>query len=434
MHNLAIDLQDLGHDVTGSDDEIYEPSLSKLSKYGLLPKEMGWNDRRISSDIDVIILGKHAKKDNPELIKALELGIPIKSFPEFISELSKARTTIAITGSHGKTTTTAMAMFVMKAAGLDFDYLVGAQITGFEKMVRMSGADILIVEGDEYPSSCLDNRAKMLHYKADLSVVTGIAWDHVNIYKTYAAYKAIFDRYLKNRHSTDLIFFDQSDKELLDLMLDHPYDCKRIGYQPFEINKQGAIIWEDQVYPIKVFGAHNLKNMNVARLVCNEIGISTTTFLDHIKDFTGAAKRLETIYEQAEFVIYKDFAHAPSKAKATADAVRSKHSKAKIVAVLELHTFSSLTKSFIEHYHQTLDAVDEAVVFYDPHAVEMKKMPALDRDEVHAAFAHNSLEVLSDSKELSAKMKQLSASMPEVLLIMSSGNLGGIDLLGHFDS
>ncbi len=432
MHNLAIDLKDLGHQVSGSDDEIFEPSRSRLEEKGLLPSEIGWKAERITEDIDTVILGKHAKEDNPELQRALDLGLTIKSFPEFITQMSKAKTKIAITGSHGKTSTTAIAMFVMSRLGIDFDYLVGAQIEGFSKMVKMSGADILIVEGDEYPSSCLDNRAKMIHYDADISVVTGVAWDHVNIYKTYEDYLAIFDTYLKMRTEEDLIFFDQTDKQLLKLVAQNSYSCKRIGYFPLEVNNKGDVIWEGTAYPIKVFGEHNLKNLNAARLVCEQIGIQTEQFLGTIKDFTGAAKRLQLIPTQSGQIVYKDFAHAPSKAKATANAVRSSYKSKKIRGVLELHTFSSLSMPFIEHYRDSLSSMDEVKVFFDPHALQMKGLPDLDRAAVQQAFNHPNLEVVSDSEALKTYFSTLSSKPEDVILIMSSGNLGGVDLSLHF--
>ena len=431
MHNLAIDLLDLGHKVTGSDDEIYEPSRSKLESRGLLPQKLGWDGKRISPDINTIILGKHAKEDNPELQVALKLGLTIQSFPEFIASSTTATQRIAITGSHGKTSTTAMAMYVMKKLQIDFDYLVGAQIEGFDKMVRMSGADILIVEGDEYPSSALDMRAKMLHYNANISVITGVAWDHVNIYKTYKDYKQIFIDYLDKKTKEDLVFFDQSDSALLDMVLDKKYACKRIGYEHLEISKKGEVIWNTKTYPIQVFGRHNMKNMNAARLVCNQLGVSTEDFLLAIKDFTGAAKRLETISQTENRVVYKDFAHAPSKAEATAEAVRARYPKARIFGLLELHTFSSLSMDFIEQYNSSLDSLDDVVVFYDPAAVALKRMPDLEAQKVKSAFNHHSLQIINSSIDLDQKLKVIKESDFDVVLIMSSGNLGGL-IINHY--
>lgn len=432
MHNLAIDLKDLGHVVSGSDDEIYEPSKGNLSKHGLLPYIMGWDPGRISSDLDVIILGKHAKADNPELKRAKELDLKIVSFPEFIAENSKATQKVAVTGSHGKTTTTSMIMYVLKALAVDFDYLVGAQIAGFDKMVKLSGADILVVEGDEYPSSCLDNRAKMQHYGANISVMTGVAWDHVNIYKTYESYLSIFDEYLKLLQEGSTVFFDQTDKKLMDLVYDNEYACTRLGYSALNLNKKGEIVYKDQVYPIAVFGKHNLKNMHAAMLACGELGIAPHQFLTHIKDFTGAAKRLELISESNDLTVYKDFAHAPSKAKATAEAVRSKHNSKHISAILELHTFSSMNIDFIQYYKDSLATMDEVRVFFDPAALKAKQMPDLDPDAIAKAFNHNNLKVLSRAEDLREYIEKVKNSSSDVFLIMSSGNLGGISLSDYF--
>ena len=428
MHNLAIDLKDAGHRVTGSDDEIYEPSRSRLREYGLLPNKMGWFPEKITDEIDVIILGKHAKNDNPELLKAQNLGLPITSFPEFVAQHSAAKKKIAITGSHGKTTTTSMVMHVLKKEGLEFDYLVGAQIDGFEKMVKISGAPILVVEGDEYPSSCLDDRAKMLHYKADVSVITGVAWDHVNIYKTYDAYLKIFQTYLEQSPEGSKIFFDQSDDALTKLILDKQYSSIRTGYAGLHTDRKGAVVYEGETYPIQVFGQHNLKNLQAAMLVCQELKIEPTDFLRHIGSFSGAAKRLELLHQSESITVYKDFAHAPSKAKATAEAVRSKYRNKKIKAILELHTFSSLSQDFIHHYKGSLDGLDSVAVFYDPAAMKLKRMPDLDKKVVATAFKHSQLQVLNDLGALEAFLQE-DKDLYEVVLIMSSGNLGGLSPL-----
>ncbi len=432
MHNLAIDLKDLGHQVSGSDDEIYEPSKGNLSNHGLLPNKMGWDASLITPDIDVIILGKHAKADNPELKAALDLKLKIVSFPEFIAENTKATKKIAITGSHGKTTTTSMIMYVLKALEMDFDYLVGAQIAGFDKMVKVSGADILVVEGDEYPSSCLDSQAKMLHYEANISVITGVAWDHVNIYKTYDSYLSIFDDYLKRLQKENIVFFDQTDKQLLDLVYDNEYACTRKGYTALQSNRKGDIVLDSRTYPIAVFGQHNLKNLHAAMHVCGELGITNHDFLSLIEGFTGAAKRLECISQSEDLVVYKDFAHAPSKAKATAEAVRSKHQSKHISAILELHTFSSMNIDYIQYYKGSLASMDEVIVFYDPAALKTKQMPDLDPSSVAHAFDHPNLRVLYKSDDLKVHIEKVQKSPAEVFLVMSSGNVGGISLSDYF--
>jgi len=427
MHNVAIDLKDLGHIVTGSDDEIYEPSLSKLKAHQLLPDKMGWDVSNISSSIDTIILGKHARKDNPELLRALELNIPVVSFPEFIAASSNATYKVCIAGSHGKTTTTSMIMHVLKYHGVEFDYLVGANLSGFEKMVKMSNADVLVVEGDEYPSSCLDNRAKMLHYQPNISVITGLAWDHVNIYTRYEDYKEVFHQFLLQMKIGDHVFFDQNDEALLAMMINNDYECTRQSYLPFEINKKGNIIRSGKEYPIKIFGTHNLSNLKSAFFVCQKLGINEAIFFEAISSFTGAAKRLELIIEDDNLVVYKDFAHAPSKCKATSDAIREKYPNRKIKGILELHTFSSLSQNFIEHYRDSMNSLDEAVVFYDPEALKMKKMPNLDPRLIKMAFNHPKLRVLNDKNALSQSLTESMGNI-DVLLLMSSGNLGGIDV------
>ena len=432
MHNLAIDLADLSHKITGSDDEIYEPSKSRLMRKGLLPDKIGWDENRISTDIDAIILGKHAKKDNPELLKALKLNIPIYSFPEFVNANSKATKRVSISGSHGKTSTTAMIMHVLKDNDFDFDYLVGANLKGFDKMVKISDADILIVEGDEYPSSCLDNRAKMLHYKPSIAVITGIAWDHVNIYKTYEAYKDIFRDFLKGMHQDAVCFYDQTDYDLNHLVLNESFPPKRISYSAFDLDKKGYINFNGNAYPVKIFGQHNMLNLKAAFNVCNALGVERDDFFASIATFTGAAKRLELISETENLIVYKDFAHAPSKCLATVDAVRSRYKNKSIKAILELHTFSSLDKAFIPQYKNTMNGADNAFVFFDPHAMKMKNMPLLDVDEVKACFNHDNLEVFDDVDAFKAEILASKMDETEVLLVMSSGGLGGLVLEEEF--
>lgn len=427
MHNLAIDLLEMGHSVTGSDDEIYEPSRSRLKQKGLLPSQMGWDTSRISDEIDVVILGKHARLDNPELKRALDLGLKVVSFPEFVNENTNATHRLVITGSHGKTTTTSMIMHVLNDLDYDFDYLVGAQIKGFDKMVKLSGADILVVEGDEYPSSCLDDRAKMLHYNATATVITGVAWDHVNIYKTYNDYLAIFHSYLNNLDTGTKVYFDQTDKTLLDMVVDRKYSCDRISYQALPTNKKGQVMLRESKYEIGVFGEHNMKNLSAAMLLCNELGVTKEAFLKSIASFTGAAKRLEIIKDTPELKVYKDFAHAPSKVLATCNAVRSKYQNAHIVGILELHTFSSLRMSFIEHYNGAAQALDKIIVFFDPEALKHKQLPMLEPEAVAKAFGHDQIQVSSNPNDLLQQLVSIKSSKTDVILIMSSGNMGGLN-------
>ncbi len=429
MHNVALDLLEMGHKVTGSDDEIYEPSLSRLAAKDLLPHKMGWDPVRIDAGIDLIILGKHAREDNPELIRAQELGLKILSFPEYIGEQSPATKRVVVTGSHGKTTTTSMIMHVLQAAGVQFDYLVGAQLEGFHKMVSLSGADILIVEGDEYPSSALDDKAKMLHYRGNLTVITGLAWDHVNIYKTYDAYKQVFRDLLSQAQAGDRFFFDQTDPVLLDLALQTQSSGIQTGYTALETDKKGQVVFAETSYPIEVFGLHNLKNMHAAMLICNELGISSPAFLTHMSKFTGAAKRLEKMLDSDELIVYRDFAHAPSKARASVAAIKSRYPDRQFYAVLELHTFSSLNIEFIQAYRDCLAPADRAIVYFDPATLASKQLPPLDISEVASAFGGSNLTVVTEPTAIENFMKSCKADTGAILLIMSSGNLGGLDPL-----
>lgn len=428
MHNLAINLSEKGNKITGSDDEIYDPSHSRLLNKGLLPDKMGWDTTQITPDLDAIILGKHAKKDNPELIKALELGLPIYSFPEFVDLHTKATTRICVTGSHGKTTTTAMIMHVLKKLDFKFDYLVGAKLQGFETMVHLEGNDVLVVEGDEYPSSCLDNRAKMLHYKPTHAIVTGIAWDHVNIYNTEDDYIKIFDDFVDQLNENSICFYDETDSRLNQMMIYNKYKTNRESYIAFRTNKKQQVVFGGQLYQIGVFGDHNLKNMMAAFKVCQSIGIKPDQFLEAISDFTGASKRLEKIIENDGFVIYKDFAHAPSKSKATVEAIRNKFKNQKVRAILELHTFSSLNQSFLPQYKNSLDLADEAMVFYDEHALEMKGMPPLSKQIIIDAFGRTDLLVSNEKEHLETYISNSKKEGVDVLLVMSSGSLSGIKL------
>ena len=382
----------------------------------------------------MIILGKHARSDNPELAKAQALGLKILSFPEFVSQSNQAKHRIVITGSHGKTTTTSMIMHVLRKLDYDFDYLVGAQLEGFDKMVRMSGSEILVVEGDEYPSSCLDNRAKMLHYDATTAVMTGVEWDHVNIYKTYDDYLAIFDTFLKQLPADVNLYFDMTDNQLLELVTSNKYDCTRVGYAALPIDRKGAIIEGETAYPIKVFGNHNLKNLHAAMRACQELSIEPATFLEAIASFTGAAKRLELIVEREGKTVYKDFAHAPSKVRATAEAIRQRYPKQNIGGIVELHTFSSLQISFIQQYAKTAGALDRLVVFFDPQAIAHKRMDELDAEEVKKAFQHDNITVCNTAGQLQKEMEALQNGPYDVVLIMSSGNLAGINPLDVFNA
>ena len=430
MHNLAIALATNGHQVTGSDDEIYNPSRSRLARKGLLPEKMGWNPQRISNDLDAVIIGMHARKDNPELQKALELGIPVHSYPSYIHEHALEKTRVVIAGSHGKTTTTSMVMHVLQKSNTPFDYLVGAQLEGFETMVGLSAAPLMVIEGDEYLSSPIDRVPKIHHYRPQITAITGIAWDHMNVFPSFENYVEQFDIYLKSLPVGAKVFYYQGDKELVALAEKYKDQLELEAYSAFDFEpiptgsllKLGA-----QQVEVPIFGAHNFQNLKAAYLICQTLGISDQAFLEAIPSFKGASKRLEKLPLPDQYTAYLDFAHAPSKVKATVEAVRNQHPDKKLTVVLELHTFSSLNQAFLPEYAGSLEAADQAMVYYDPHTFEIKKLPFLEANEVAAAFNKDDLLIINSKEALEVQLKQIDWSN-NVVLFMSSGQFGGIDL------
>ncbi len=421
MHNIAIALKKAGHQVTGSDDEIYNPSKSRLERAGLLPKNMGWNADNISTELDYIILGMHARKDNPELLKAQELGIKIYSYPEFLYEMSKDKKRIIIGGSQGKTSTTSMIMWVLKKLDFDFDYLVGGNIKGFDLMVRFSDAPLIVIEGDEYLSSPIDLRPKFLHYKPHIAVITGIDWDHMNVFPTYDIYKEQFVKFIDSIEKGGTLIYYEKDSKVIDAVKTSS-NSKNIDLKPY------TGVDKNSIGSLKIFGNHNLSNLNAALLVCKELGISESDFWDSISDFEGAAKRLQKIYEDKTTIKFLDFAHAPAKLKATVNAVRNEFPGRKLYAFYELHTFSSLNKDFLPQYKDTMQNCEEAVVLFNPHTLEMKKMPPLDKEDIMKNFNNNSLKVFDNPVELKKYIDNLDSDN-SVYLFMSSGTFGGIDLI-----
>ena len=430
MHNLALALHHKGFKVTGSDDEIYEPAKSRLAKAGILPTQIGWDTQNITSDIDAIVLGMHARKDNPELIKAQELGLKIYSFPEYMYEQTKDKKRIVVGGSHGKTSTTAMILFVLKYYNIDFDYLVGSLIDGFDTMVGISATSKLAVfEGDEYLNSALDPRPKFHFYHTEIGIITGIAWDHINVFPTYENYVEQFEIFIKGLPKHGALIYCADDKEVKRVSENTPCEARLIPYStPQNLVKNGTtyIVVNGQEIPLKVFGNHNLQNMMAAKFACIEAGITEAQFYEAIQHFKGTAKRLETIKETAESVVYRDFAHAPSKLKATVNAVKNLHPERKLIAIYELHTFSSLNKAFLPHYNQCMAEADVSAVLFSKHALEMKKMPMLDEAEVAAGFGGN-IKVFTDKNEL-RKFIESHYSGKENLLLMSSGTFDGMEL------
>lgn len=429
MHNLAIALKTKGLTVTGSDDEIFEPSLSRLQKHNLLPKKYGWYPENIHSGLDAVILGMHARADNPELLRAKELNLNIYSFPEYIYEQSKNKIRVAVCGSHGKTTITSMIMHVLKNQKLDFDYLVGAQLAGFETMVQISDAPLMIIEGDEYFASPLDKRPKFLHYKAQITLISGIAWDHFNVFPTFENYTDQFKILMESLSPQQLLILNEEDQNINSLLNNSKVKAEIKKYSTpdyFLENNAFHLQFENKVYIFEIFGKHNMQNMEAARLVCNALNIENDVFYSAMESFKGAAKRLEILYKNDSGIVFRDFAHAPSKVQATVDAVKEQYPERKLIACLELHTFSSLNKTFIAHYKNTMNKADVRIVYFNPHTVQLKKLPELLPEEVKHFFNDDSLHVINNSAQLSELLKMLK-SVNTNFLLMSSGNFDNLE-------
>ncbi|MDQ2180631.1 UDP-N-acetylmuramate--L-alanine ligase [Marinifilum sp. D714] len=431
MHNLAIALHKKGFEITGSDDEIFDPSKSRLEKYEILPKEWGWFPENLSTDIDAIILGMHARIDNPELLKAQELGLKIYSYPEYIYEQTKNKTRIVIGGSHGKTTTTSMVMHVLKDNNIDFDYMVGAQIEGFETMVKLSrDAKIAIFEGDEYLSSPIDRRPKFHLYHPDIALLTGIAWDHINVFPTFENYVEQFEIFTQMiQENGSLIYFD-GDEHIAKIVEKKKEGIEYIPYNshPFEVVDNCSILKTNNGnVPLEIFGEHNLQNLMGAYHICKKAGLSDKQFYNSIQNFSGAAKRLQKLSENNSCTVFQDFAHSPSKLKATTEAVKKQFSNRKLIACMELHTFSSLKKEFLPHYKNTMSLADKAIVYFNPKTVEHKKLEPITKEQVAEAFGGNNVTVYTDSDLVISDLLDHDFKNTNVLL-MSSGNFSGVNL------
>ena len=432
MHQLAIALRHKGYEVSGSDDEIFEPALSNLREENILPPKLGWFPQNITPEIDAIILGMHAKEDNPELLRALELGLKIYSFPEYIYEESRNKKRVALAGSHGKTTTTAMVMHVLKYANVDFDYLVGAKLPGFKQSVQITDAPVIICEADEYPASTIERRPKFHFLFPHIAVITGIAWDHINVFPTFDFYLEQFAIFINKIEPNGVLIYNEGDEVLKTTIEENRReDIKYIAYKlpEYFINEgiTNVKIGEEKT-PLLVFGNHNLLNLQAAYLVCKELKIDDVTFANAISKFAGASKRLELIALEKTRNVYRDFAHAPSKVTASIHAVRQQFPGRKLVAVLELHTFSSLNADFMKEYKYSMDEADVAIVFYSSHALELKRMKLLDPDRVKEGFEKANLEVINDKKILEERLKKETAANTN-FLFMSSGTYDGIDIL-----
>lgn len=430
MHNLALALHAKGYQISGSDDAIFDPSKSKLEKAGLLPQEMGWFPNKITADLDGVILGMHAKKDNPELLAAQALGLPIYSYPEYLYEQSKDKTRVVIAGSHGKTSITAMVLHVLNYHGQAVDFMVGAQLEGFDTMVHLTDHnEFMLIEGDEYLSSPIDLRPKFLWYQPNVTLISGIAWDHVNVFPTQESYNDQFRHYIETIVPGGALVYNQEDPVLTRLVAQTQNTIRKQGYQtPESFIDNGTTYLEtpEGELPLSVFGQHNLSNLAGAKWVCQLMGVDELDFYEAIESFSGAAKRLEKVAQGETAHLFKDFAHAPSKVKATANAVAAQFSGFSTLGCLELHTYSSLDPAFLPQYKHAMASLDEAIVYYDPEALRIKGRKPIDVADITAAFDHPNLSVFTQPHELHEYL--LSRNYRQsVLLMMSSGNYGGLD-------
>ena len=453
MHQLALALQKKDYIITGSDDEITDPAKTNLLNAGLLPEKYGWFPEKIDHSLspahsdepapsdslrgvrpkpDAVVLGMHAKADNPELLAAKNIGIPVYSFPQYVYEVSKNKKRVVVAGSHGKTTITSMIMHILKHQGIDFDYLVGAKVAGFDQSVRLSDAPIIVLEGDEYPASAEERKPKIFFYHPHISVLSGIAWDHINVFPTYEIYFSQFQQYLQGMDKGSKVFYNNEDPEVQRAIHTSAGELSTVPYStpPFHY-ENGYPVMDTSNGPVKlsVFGRHNLLNLQAAIDVCMELGVSESNCYQAIASFTGAARRLEKIKEVDNLMVYRDFAHAPSKLKATLDAVREAYPGHHLVACFELHTFSSLNEQFLSEYAHSMDAADDAIVYFSHHALELKGLPALNPAAVKKYFGRTDILVIDEKKKLedAVKISMAGKDKPVFLLLMSSGTFDGID-------
>lgn len=430
MHNLAIALHNKGYQVTGSDDEIYEPSKSRLKQKGLLPENFGWFPEKINTTIDSVVLGMHAKADNPELLRAQELGLKIYSYPEFLYEQSKHKTRVVIGGSHGKTTITSMILHVMQYHDIDVDYMVGAQLDGFDIMVKLTDTnDFIVLEGDEYLSSPIDRRPKFHLYQPNIALLSGIAWDHINVFPTYEGYLEQFKIFVDSIVKGGSITYNEEDDEVKRVVEASENTIRKLPYHTPEYTvENGKTLLEtpEGPLPIEVFGKHNLNNLAGAKWICQHMGVDEDDFYEAIASFKGASKRLEKLAEGKNSIAFKDFAHSPSKVKASTKAVKEQFPDRTVVACLELHTYSSLNADFLKEYKNTLDAADVAVVFYSPHAVEIKKLKEVTKDQIAKAFERDDLIIYTNPDDFRYFLFSQNFEN-KALLLMSSGTYGGLN-------
>lgn len=430
MHNLALALHHKGYTITGSDDVIFEPSKSRLAAKGMLPASFGWFPEKIHLGLDAVILGMHAKPDNTELLKAQELGLKIYSYPEFLYEQSKHKTRVVIGGSHGKTTITSMILHVLNYHNRKVDYMVGAQLEGFDRMVHLTEEnDFIVLEGDEYLSSPIDRRPKFHLYRPNIALLSGIAWDHINVFPTYENYVEQFQIFVDSIVKGGSITYNEEDPEVKRVVGASGNAIRKLPYRTPAFSVQdGQTLLEtpEGPMPIEIFGKHNLNNLAGAKWICQNMGVDEDDFYEAIATFKGASKRLEKIAESSSSVAYKDYAHSPSKVAATTTAVKEQYQNRKLVACLELHTYSSLNAEFLKEYQGTLDSADMAVVFYSPESVKIKQLEEVTQQQIAQAFERNDLKIFTNAT--SFKDFLFDQNFREsVLLLMSSGNYGGLD-------
>lgn len=429
MHNLAIALHHKGFDVTGSDDEVFEPSRTRLADLGLLPGNEGWYPDKITTGLDAVILGMHAKADNPELIRAQQLGVKIYSYPEYLYEQSADKTRIVIGGSHGKTTITAMILHVLQHVGVEADYMVGAKLEGFDVMVKLTNeAKIMVFEGDEYLTSPIDRRPKFHLYHPHVALISGIAWDHMNVFPTFENYVWQFERFSELIEPGGKLIWYQGDESIASFLPRLRPDITALPYSEAAHEIRNGVTWltgDAEAVPLQVFGNHNLANIAGARSICNQIGITNQQFNQAISTFKGASNRLEKIFESEKCTAFRDFAHSPSKVKATVEAVRQQFPNRRVLALFELHTFSSLSENFLPQYAHALDSADVAAVFFSPHALQLKRLPMLDATKIGEGFGRSDIMILSKGQEITEWLSSANLS-DTVILLMTSGNFDGL--------
>ncbi|MFD2518154.1 UDP-N-acetylmuramate--L-alanine ligase [Salinimicrobium flavum] len=430
MHNLALALHHKGYHITGSDDMIYEPSRSRLKKYGLLPEEYGWFPQKVTPELDAVILGMHAREDNPELQMAKELGVKVYSYPEFLYEQSKEKTRVVIGGSHGKTTITSMILHVLNYHHKEVDYMVGAQLEGFDTMVHLTeDNDFIVLEGDEYLSSPIDRRPKFHLYQPNIALLSGIAWDHINVFPTFEGYLEQFEKFISSIISGGILVYNDEDPHIQKLVKETTNTIRKHPYQTpaYRVERETTLLETPEGHmPVEIFGEHNLQNLAGAKWICQHMGVDEEDFYEAIASFSGASKRLEKVTETNNTVVYKDFAHSPSKVKATTNAVKEQYPEKTLVACLELHTYSSLNAEFLKEYRNSLDAADVAVVYFSPEAVENKRLEPITEEQIFEAFEREDLIIFTTPEGFKDFLKSRDLNQ-SVLLLMSSGNYGGLD-------